>query len=249
MEVKGAVRMENPGYYAIIPANVRYDTDLKANEKLLYGEISALSNKYGYCNASNKYFAKLFTKHKDTISNWISNLSSKNYIKTEIIKNSLGRVSERRIYLSAKMPIPCRQKHLYPIGENTEDNNTSNNIKEKEEEIKKVIQFYENNITLITPIVAEEISSYIDEEISSEVIIACMKESVDLNKRNWKYIKAIINDCIKNNIQTEKQFKIKQNEFKQIKNTVTTSQQKKEVLYNTDFSEYDKYMKKEEKKC
>ena len=31
-------------YYAIIPANVRYDINLKPNEKLLYGEITALSN-------------------------------------------------------------------------------------------------------------------------------------------------------------------------------------------------------------
>ena len=31
-------------YYAIIPATVRYNQKLKAAEKLLYGEITALSN-------------------------------------------------------------------------------------------------------------------------------------------------------------------------------------------------------------
>ena len=36
---------EKPRYYAIIPANVRY-SDLKPNAKLLYGEITALSNKH-----------------------------------------------------------------------------------------------------------------------------------------------------------------------------------------------------------
>ena len=36
---------EKPNYYAIIPANVRYDNELRANEKLLYGEITALSSK------------------------------------------------------------------------------------------------------------------------------------------------------------------------------------------------------------
>ncbi|MGE9832701.1 conserved phage C-terminal domain-containing protein, partial [Ligilactobacillus salivarius] len=39
---------EKPGYYSILTANVRYDKRLKANEKLLFSEITALSNKYGY---------------------------------------------------------------------------------------------------------------------------------------------------------------------------------------------------------
>ena len=30
---------EQPNYYAIIPATVRYDNNLKSAEKLLYGEV------------------------------------------------------------------------------------------------------------------------------------------------------------------------------------------------------------------
>lgn len=36
---------EQPNYYAIILASVRYDNTLKFAEKLLYGEITALANK------------------------------------------------------------------------------------------------------------------------------------------------------------------------------------------------------------
>ena len=48
---------ERPNYYAIIPADVRYDKRLKPIERLLYGEITCLSNKEGYCFASSNYFA------------------------------------------------------------------------------------------------------------------------------------------------------------------------------------------------
>ena len=47
----------NKSYYAIIPANVRYDRRLTANAKLLYGEITALCNEKVYCWERNSYFS------------------------------------------------------------------------------------------------------------------------------------------------------------------------------------------------
>lgn len=51
---------EQPSYYSIITANVRYDNRLTDSEKLLFAEITSLSNKYGYCTATNSYFARLY---------------------------------------------------------------------------------------------------------------------------------------------------------------------------------------------
>ena len=67
-------KKEQPNYYAIIPATVRYDTNLKYTEKLLYGEITALSNKNGYCYAQNKYFADLYNVTAVSVSRWNSHL-------------------------------------------------------------------------------------------------------------------------------------------------------------------------------
>ena len=75
---------EEPGYYAIIPSKVRY-ANIIPNVKLLYGEITALSNKRGYCFATNSYFAKIYKVHPTTVSNWISILVTNKFIVVETI--------------------------------------------------------------------------------------------------------------------------------------------------------------------
>lgn len=90
--------MEKPNYYSVIPAKIRYDDKLKANEKLLYGEISALSNKNGYCNAGNTYFAELYQVHKKTISEWVSHLKERGYIEVKLVYEN-KEIIERRIYV------------------------------------------------------------------------------------------------------------------------------------------------------
>lgn len=96
--------MENQiGYYAVIPANIRYDNDLVPNAKLLYGEITALCNSNGYCWATNEYFANLYKVNEKSITRWISDLKSKNYISTnvETFRYDDGTIKKiRYIYLN-----------------------------------------------------------------------------------------------------------------------------------------------------
>lgn len=93
--------MENRSYYAVIPANVRYCKDLSANMKLMYGEITALSNEKGYCWASNSYFAELYDVDKRSVSRWIAKLEKLGFIRTELVYEESGKkqVKERRIYI------------------------------------------------------------------------------------------------------------------------------------------------------
>lgn len=90
---------EKPSYYAIIPASVRYDNRLRANEKLLYGEITALTNKEGYCWASNNYFAELYGKSAQAISKWIKDLADAGYIKVSYVYGKNKEIKERIIEL------------------------------------------------------------------------------------------------------------------------------------------------------
>jgi len=88
--------MDQPNYYAIIPANVRYDENLKPNAKLLYGEITALCTREGFCWASNDYFADLYNVSTETISRWISQLSNGGYLVVQIHKKEGNK---RQIFL------------------------------------------------------------------------------------------------------------------------------------------------------
>jgi len=73
---------QQPNYYAIISAEVRYDKNLTANAKLLYAEITALLNINGECFATNKYFSNLYGKSVVTISKWVSELVANGYVST-----------------------------------------------------------------------------------------------------------------------------------------------------------------------
>ncbi|WPC08777.1 helix-turn-helix domain-containing protein [Globicatella sp. PHS-GS-PNBC-21-1553] len=140
--------MEHKGYYAILPANVRYDTNLSSTAKLLYAEITALSNLNGYCWATNSYFAKLYNVTSVTISRIITQLSDRGYIRTEIIyKENSKEIDKRVIYIAEpinnidntynqKVSEPInenvkgyQQKCSTPINKNDKENTNNINIK------------------------------------------------------------------------------------------------------------------------
>ena len=87
-----------PNYYAVIPSTVRYDKALSPNAKLLYAEITALVNVYGYCFAKNDYFCELYDLSERQIQNNLKQLADRNYITIKIIDHT-----KRKIYLK---PLP-----------------------------------------------------------------------------------------------------------------------------------------------
>ena len=143
------MNIEIPSYYAVIPANVRYDKTLRPNEKLLYGEITALSSATGECWASNHYFAELYQVTPQAVSTWIKNLKEKGYISVDIIykigtkeieKRSIKIVSTNDDGVSIKNEKVSTKvdgginKNLIGYQQkikenNTRDNNTSKNTK------------------------------------------------------------------------------------------------------------------------
>lgn len=103
---------QKPGYYAVIPAEVRYDAELPPNAKLLYGEISALLSDEGFCYASNQYFADLFQVTTRTVSDLVAKLQDRGHITVTIRKNEQGKVMRREIRCTVSL------RHAQPVEEN-----------------------------------------------------------------------------------------------------------------------------------
>ena len=131
--------MEKKGYYAIIPASVRYDKRLPANAKLLYGELTALSNEKGYCWAGNDYFAGLYEVSKTSVSKWVSALRDTGYIEIQLeyaegTKQILHRyirivkdpIEEKLNTSIRKVNDPIEEKLIDNTTVNTTSNNTMN---------------------------------------------------------------------------------------------------------------------------
>ena len=162
------IEQDNPGYYSVIPANVRYDVDLCPNAKLLYGEITALCNKKGYCWATNKYFSRLYQVSTVAVSKWINQLVKKGYIfsiikyeettnyflETVIIKKRIlslqplkndeeGVVKEKfKGVIKQKFKGGIKQKFKY---NNISINNTRINNKERKEENSSQLSYEKLN--------------------------------------------------------------------------------------------------------
>ena len=101
--------MEHPSYWAVIPAKVRY-SDLKPSAKLLYGEITCLQNKTGYCFATNRYFSELYGVTKNTVSSWVSQLEKKGFITVEVERNQHKQIIKRKIGITEKGATPITEK-------------------------------------------------------------------------------------------------------------------------------------------
>jgi hypothetical protein len=114
--------MLKPNYYAVIPADVRYNKKLSPNSKLLYAEITALCNMNGKCTASTDYFCRLYEVSRVSIQKWLKILEDNNYIKrVNLYKQGSKEILTRVITLVNR---PSKEKLI----DNTNINITNTNL-------------------------------------------------------------------------------------------------------------------------
>jgi hypothetical protein len=195
------MKEEQPNYYAIIPANVRY-ADIPAQAKLLYGEITALCNREGYCWATNKYFANLYNVSEFTVSRWISKLRDKNLLNVDITPAQKGQEVLR------KLSIPIDEKSKRGIDENSKDNNTSINITNNITNNNSVIGKNYNLDYARKLVEGKDTQEFEDKySISQDVVIDIAEELVNYvasTGKRYKDYKATMHNWIKRKLGNRK---------------------------------------------
>lgn len=148
--------MEQPNFYAILPANVRYCKSLNPFEKILYAEITALTQKDWYCWASNKYFAELYWVSETHISLRIKKICNLWFLSSEVDKEAwnkrrifvweLRKVTWKTSLTTVKDPIELElnsylTKVKDPYLTKVKENNINKNNKKNKEKIYKKENF------------------------------------------------------------------------------------------------------------
>lgn len=178
--------MNETNYYAVIPAEVRYDKSLMANAKLLYGEITALCNQKGFCWASNKYFSELYGVSERSIIEWLNSLKNNGYILVNYTyKEGTKSIESRCISLVnvvKKTSSRYEEKFTEPHEEKFVDNNTlSNNTL-----IKDIVEYLNLKAEKAFRSNTDSTKKYINTRLKEGYTIDDFKKVIDLKVTQWK---------------------------------------------------------------
>ncbi len=234
---------------------------------MLFSEITALSNKYGYCTAGNEYFSKLYNVSERSITRWIGNLKELGYIKyVPIYQKDSKKVIERRLYplTNSKEPLDKnvyegRQKCPKPLDKNVEDNitsintinnNTNTTTTTDTTEIKIIYEFWESNVGSLSPYLQKEIQVIYDDwkEVSKqpkEMILESIKMALDKGIQNISYIKSILKRWYDNRIYNLVDLEKDQEQFEKNKESKYNKQTKKGNAAGYDAKQWT-YLSEEE---
>lgn len=146
-----------------IPKHIWLNKELGWTEKLLLVEIESLDRTHG-CFATNEYFATFFGLSKDRISKMITALKRKGYISVQLLyKDGTKQIDKRIIHVlgdyadtsshehteaTGEQTTPSRQAHLLPLGENSEENNTSFTNTKNNTRKKRIYEEHEEPMVL-----------------------------------------------------------------------------------------------------
>ena len=135
----------------------------------------------------------------------IASMKTEGKTGAEVVKSALEMAEKRGAIISLEVTQDGKQEYIYFLN-TASDREAVERIKNGElklpkieavkpavtpTEQKDIFSLYEENIGLLTPMIAEEIKDALT-QYPEEWIRDAIRESVDANKRNWRYIARIL---------------------------------------------------------
>lgn len=202
------------------PAFLFYSSDFLSGTMLMtdeeigqYIKLLCLQHQKGHlkekdmlniCKTYNEYIFSKFKKDEE--GNYYNERLEYEVNKRKAYSESRRNNRKKKETYEKDMKNICNsyEQHMGNANANENRNINKNNSKVNDScvnDLQVIIDFYNENIGLITPYGLEILSSYA-EEMDQELIILAMKKSVEANKRTIQYIKAILNNWSKQGIKT-----------------------------------------------
>ena len=174
-----------PNNFAILTAAIRFSKKLTDRQKLLCAEISALSNRHGYCYASNQFLGDLYNRAAETISRDIKAIEAAGFIRCEYMEDNT-----RHIYLLTERSRPIDETVKTPIDETVKHNNISinniNRIKEQPSFLNVIEYYLERFPALVTTPNQGRHRKYIDELIGRKISLNDFKKVIDHQAQKYQ---------------------------------------------------------------
>ena len=244
---------QQPSYYSILTANVRYDKNLSDSEKILYSEITALSVKAGYCFATNSYLAKLYDISKVTVSRRINRLKELGYLKVVVVRDENQQIKRREIYPITDPIIKTVGESINEIDDTpiiktdkdsiTSINNTSinkevedapqNDESESPVSEKKSFELWQNNWGFPNAIAQQDLHEWINgfgDELVTHAIEYALRSNVTSRGAD-RYLWRVFDDYKKYKITTVEQALKKEEEHQQQKSREYAAEKTKRTNY------------------
>lgn len=247
-----------PHYYMNIPAFVWDDTDLLRKPKaiLLYGHISTLANKKGYCWATNDYFAKQLKVDKRTVIDYVNLLIEKGYIKRKIFHKENSKEVEKRILSIFTTPSDTDftrfgdSKFITPSDVDFTENNTSinntstnnssstarNSLDSSTKDIKSrqnAFELYQITVGVLTPSQYPTLNEYIRNLSDDVVKFAINSMTNQTSTPNFNYLNTILMRYEQLGIHTIEQAEKLEKQHQESLKRVRPKQKKKTKRKNT----------------
>ena len=122
-----------------------------------------------------------------------------NYKKYENGKQTKNKMKAKDKQNESKIETNVNDNENVNVNDN--ENNNDNVDDSRVGGLQQVIDFYNNNIGLITPYGLEVLSDYA-KDMPKDLIILAMKKAVEADKRTIQYVKGILNNWFKKGIKS-----------------------------------------------